>query len=409
MGDRAYALGQPGTHHTEQGSSQLRPQRGTRLDCLRAGLWAALGAVAVRSSSEELRRGHSSPRHPPPDWSHDTPCGKGGCTGFPSSRTETGRMRTVSNGPVVPVFIFSLPRTGSTLLQRLLAAHPEVSTTAEPWILLPLFYGRRERGAVAEYGHRSQVRALEDFLQHLPRGDADIDEAIRTYALALYQKAASPGSRYFIDKTPRYHLIAEDIIRVFGDSARYLFLWRNPLAVVSSIVATWGGGRWKFNPYYVDLFDGLVALTDVYQRRASLAHALTYEGLVNDPQRELAACLQHIGLDPDDELVDRLSTVRLDGRMGDPTGVERFSSVSTQSLDSWKTVLVGPYRRAWSRHYLTWIGPERLRVMGYDSAHLLRELASTQNLSIGQASDVWYHAIGLAKHYLRTHLVSRLG
>lgn len=318
-------------------------------------------------------------------------------------------IRTVNESPIVPVFIFSLPRTGSTLLQRLLAAHPDVSTTAEPWILLPLFYGRRERGAVAEYGHRSQVRALEDFRDNLPRGDADIDEAVRAYALALYEKASSLRSRYFIDKTPRYHLIAEDIMRVFGEGARYVFLWRNPLAVVASIVRTWGGGRWKFNAYYVDLFDGLAALTEAYQRRAPSAHALRYEDLVEDPRREVAACLRYVGLDPDDDVVERLSMVRLHGRMGDSTGVNRYRSVSSQSLESWKRVLVGPYRRAWSRRYLAWIGPERLRIMGYDSAHLLEELAKTRRAPIGHASDVWYHAVGLGKNYVRTRFVSRLG
>jgi Sulfotransferase family len=314
----------------------------------------------------------------------------------------------VNDSRIIPVFIFSLPRTGSTLLQRLLAAHPDVSTTAEPWILLPILYGRRERGVVAEYGHRSQVRALEDFREHLPRGEADIDDAVRAYALGLYQKASSLGSRYFVDKTPRYHVIAEEIMRVFGNSARYVFLWRNPLAVVASIVTTWGGGRWKFNAYYIDLFEGLAALTDAYRRWAPSAHALRYEDLVADPSRELAACLGYIGLDRNDDLADRLSTIRLQGRMGDPTGVDRFGAVSKQSLESWKTVLVGPYRRAWSRHYLAWIGPERLNVMGYDSAKLLKELASTRHLSIGQVSDVWYHAIGLAKQCVRTRFVSRL-
>ena len=38
------------------------------------------------------------------------------------------------------VFIFSLPRSGSTLLQRLLATHPAVATTAEScksWLSTP--------------------------------------------------------------------------------------------------------------------------------------------------------------------------------------------------------------------------------------------------------------------------------
>ena len=34
------------------------------------------------------------------------------------------------------VFLLSLPRSGSTLLQRLLAAHPQVHTVAEPWLML---------------------------------------------------------------------------------------------------------------------------------------------------------------------------------------------------------------------------------------------------------------------------------
>ena len=39
---------------------------------------------------------------------------------------------------VKPVFIFSLPRSGSTLLQRVLTGHSEISSFAEPHFLLPL-------------------------------------------------------------------------------------------------------------------------------------------------------------------------------------------------------------------------------------------------------------------------------
>jgi hypothetical protein len=314
----------------------------------------------------------------------------------------------VNDSRIVPVFIFSLPRTGSTLLQRLLAVHPDVSTAAEPWMLLPILYARRERGVVAEYGHRSQVRAFEDFRRRLPRADEDVDEAIRTFALALYEKASDAGSRYFIDKTPRYHLVVEDIIRVFGSSARYLFLWRNPLAVVASIISTWGKGRWKFNAYHVDLFKGLASLTDAFRRYSATAHSLNYENLVREPRAELEACLDYIGLDPLEDLVDRFATIQLPGRMGDHTGVSRYQSVSSEPLDSWKNVIVGPYRRAWARRYLSWIGSERLETMGYDSQLLLEELASTPKLRIGRASDPWYEAMGLAKESVRTYFISRL-
>jgi hypothetical protein len=39
-----------------------------------------------------------------------------------------------------PLFLLSLPRSGSTLAQRILAAHAGIATTSEPWILLPYLY-----------------------------------------------------------------------------------------------------------------------------------------------------------------------------------------------------------------------------------------------------------------------------
>ena len=59
-----------------------------------------------------------------------------------------------------PVFLFSLPRSGSTLVQRLIAGHPQVATTSEPWILLPLLYTVRRPGAYTEYGHCVVFRAI---------------------------------------------------------------------------------------------------------------------------------------------------------------------------------------------------------------------------------------------------------
>lgn len=54
---------------------------------------------------------------------------------------------------ITPLFLFSLPRSGSTLAQRMLAAHPAVATVTEPWILLPFLYARKEEGVYAEYRH----------------------------------------------------------------------------------------------------------------------------------------------------------------------------------------------------------------------------------------------------------------
>jgi hypothetical protein len=49
-----------------------------------------------------------------------------------------------------PIFIFSVSRSGSTLVQRVIAAHNGVATVSEPWILLPYLYTSRSRGVTTE-------------------------------------------------------------------------------------------------------------------------------------------------------------------------------------------------------------------------------------------------------------------
>ena len=112
---------------------------------------------------------------------------------------------------VAPIFIFSLPRSGSTLLQSLVASHPDVGTASEPWLLLPLVYGRRVRGVHAEYRHRLAAAAVDEFIRQLPRGRSSYNEAVRDVVLRLYTEASGENRRYFLDKTPRYHLIVNEI------------------------------------------------------------------------------------------------------------------------------------------------------------------------------------------------------
>src|SRR5215211_9414871 len=89
-----------------------------------------------------------------------------------------------------PLFLFSLPRSGSTLAQRILAAHEPIATASEPWILLPYLYTLREHGIYAEYSHRVLVQAVKDFCAVLPGGRNDYVAEIRRFALRLYGKAS---------------------------------------------------------------------------------------------------------------------------------------------------------------------------------------------------------------------------
>ena len=108
---------------------------------------------------------------------------------------------------VTPIFVLSLPRSGSTLLQRAIAAHPQIATASEPWLLLPLLLGFREGHVLASYRQRYLATAFEDFLAAMADGQEVHRQAIRDFALAHYEAACDPGTSHFVDKTPRYGAI----------------------------------------------------------------------------------------------------------------------------------------------------------------------------------------------------------
>ncbi len=68
------------------------------------------------------------------------------------------------------IFIISLPRSGSTLLQRVLGGHDDVVTSSEPWIMLHPVYGRRDKGISTEYSADWAALGVNEFLEHYTDG-----------------------------------------------------------------------------------------------------------------------------------------------------------------------------------------------------------------------------------------------
>lgn len=260
------------------------------------------------------------------------------------------------------IFLFGLPRSGTTLLQRILWQSPEIYTTPEPWLLLPLLQPMRSVGARCDFDFTQSARALED----LSIGVDEYRSAVATAALSLYGSLLADGSKgsKFLDKTPRYHLIAEEILRAFPGS-RAVVVWRNPLAVAASIMTTWNRGRWNLYNYYVDLYDGAAALLSACRRFPDRLHILRYEDLVQDPIRICASLFQYLDLDFDPAMVERGTRSRLVGRMGDKKGQAEYGNVSTAGLTKFREAYSTPFRRRWARRYLDWLGQDALAEMGY--------------------------------------------
>lgn len=73
--------------------------------------------------------------------------------------------------------------------------------------------------------------------------------------------------------------------------------------------------------------------------------------------------------------------------MGDPTGVRRYTTISAEPLEKWRSTFANPYRKRWCREYLSWIGHERLALMGYDLDELLGQVDEISASPRSIASD----------------------
>ncbi len=258
-------------------------------------------------------------------------------------------------------------------MQRVVAAHDGVATVSEPWLLLPYLYTLRRDGVNAEYTHPLLVAAIEDFCKELPAGSEDYRRELREFVLRLYEKAAGPGARYFLDKSPPYYFVADEIMSLFPEG-KFIFLWRNPLSIIASIIETWRLGRWSPTLFREDLFIGLPRLVSAYTANHAGAHAVRFEDLIAGDTRVWRRLMAYLEIEFDPGALDRFNEVELGGRMGDHVGTGRYSSLSAEPAQKWAETIANPLRNMWCRRYLRFLGDERLAVMGYDGEALIDQL-----------------------------------
>src|ERR1700704_2420728 len=184
--------------------------------------------------------------------------------GPPADAGHRTREATERSYPeaIEPLFLLSLPRSGSTLVQRVLGRHPEIATASETWLLMP-FLATAGDGPSAPRGAWDVMTgaAVSDFSRALDGGMEAYREAGRDFVLRLYGNVAPEGATHFLDKSPPYALFMPELARIFPE-ARFIALWRNPLAVVASVVETFCEGRWEPDRYSVSLFASLEALVE---------------------------------------------------------------------------------------------------------------------------------------------------
>ena len=301
-----------------------------------------------------------------------------------------------------PILLLSLPRSGSTLVQRVLGSHRGVATASEPWLLLSLLLSLRD-DIPAPGAWQPQIHAaLGDFAGVLPGGAADYERAAGAAATRLYEEAAA-GAPFFLDKTPPYFLVVDEIVRALPE-ARIVVLWRNPLAVLASVVETFCGGRWRPQDYPTSLFGGLARLAAAVHRYPERIHAVRYEDLVAGERAPWERLTAFLGLEFEPASLERFSQLSLNGAMGDKSGVRAYTGLAVEPSEKWRATIDNPVRRAWARRYLEWIGAERLALMGYDLGRLRAELDGNGTKLAGSGRDAAEALASIGRDALKARL-----
>ena len=264
------------------------------------------------------------------------------------------------------LFLISQPRSGSTLLQRMLGAHPLIHTQSEPWILLYPLHVFKSENIVSSYKSDVYESAAKDFIHSLPGGMGEYKRSIaRTYEGFYYAILSQHQKRIFLDKTPRYYHIINELNEYFP-KAKFVFLLRNPAAVLVSICNSWIKGNWYYlSEYKEDLLDAPGLIMEGINSLGRNAHALHYEELLQHPQKHIQELCEFIGVAYESSMIEYTKASPKKWKYGDKGVAFEKEMPDIAHINNWIKSLENPQTYRLVYEYIETLGPRLLSALGY--------------------------------------------
>lgn len=242
---------------------------------------------------EQLRRGASRRReHLRYDIGTDVATVDWIMEAFPAGTFETAPMRQ-AGGPDDPVFIVGLPRSGTTLVERILGSHSTLTSAGELdcFALALVDAARRSNGGKTL--SRRELVAASATLDFPALGGAYLQRARRAFG----------GAGRFIDKMPLNYLYA-GLIRRALPAARIIHVTRHPMAVCYAMYKTLFKSGYPFSYDLGEIAQYYIAYRRLMQHWRSVLgealHETRYESLVSDQPGETRKLLEYCGLEWED-------------------------------------------------------------------------------------------------------------
>ncbi len=250
-------------------------------------------------------------------------------------------------------------------------------------MLHPL-YALKNNGLLAEFDSNMARQGLEDFISQVPEGQELYFKALRHMGGTLYNRALEvSGKRLFLDKTPRYHFIIPELKKVFPE-AKFIFLLRNPLAVLSSTLKSWFQNNpesLQKSPNYLDVIQGPLHLIQGIQLLKEDAVVVKYEELVGDADNTVKAICNKLAIEYQNEILTYGLKPKPKGRFGDSVGIVKHENAVPDYVDKWIKNLRSPKLYAFSQKYMEILGPEVFYQMGYSYTETKSKLEKLEDVA----------------------------
>jgi Sulfotransferase family len=191
------------------------------------------------------------------------------------------------------VFLAGLHRSGTTLLARLLAAHPEISGFSDTGApadegqhLQTVYPSDHEYGRPGRFGFAPEM--------HLTESSPLVSEQNAAALLEEWSPHWDLSRPLLLEKSPP-NLLKTRFLQALYPGSAFVVIVRHPIPV-SIPTAKWRGTR-----RYDRLFEHWLrchALFDADREHLERVHVLQYEQLVRDPATELRRIFGFLELDP---------------------------------------------------------------------------------------------------------------
>lgn len=213
-----------------------------------------------------------------------------------TAKSLAATARQSESGPC-PIFVIGMPRSGTTVLERILGSHSQVTSAGE--------LGDFASALAQATDHLAQVMLDEMTIERL---DAiDWNEVGRRYLAQTGWRAR--GKPFFVDKLPRNWMLAGLIHKALPRS-RILHVVRDPMDVCFSNWRAYLGGGPEF-AYAYD-FDALASHYRQYRKVMAHWHAampgvvldVNHARLVHDTESVVREVMAFCGLDFEPDCLD---------------------------------------------------------------------------------------------------------